>query len=397
MKNLKYSINAFLLAGVITLTSCGYAAPIVETSLTKEDNIETSIGNKHYSEKVRKTKIVRESEIETETETEIKQVETNMKENFELAADELAQELKSQAEISWDEKRKLANELAQELKPYCDLHYYNYCSTLSLNFTTSNKNSETAEEVSEELYSKINLLLNRTDRINLSINSKNINLDLSKLNVSNIDVVNVDFYENIPEDLTPLISLMQQVASNDKESICDIRLSDLNCQKIIEQLSENELEISNLDLFTSKNLEIPQLKDLNVKEITLFFDDVEQANINLALNDNTGLLAISLDDKNLIKLGNFNITCDNPNNRLGIYLDHVLITENTKFSIDSNNYHIYLTGDYTDISPFYDISDAKYFDFILYKNGVFESLGTYNFDDAITVLENYKEKSKVLK
>ena len=402
MKNLKYSINAFLLAGVITLTSCGYAAPIVETSLTKEDNIDTSIGNKHYSEKVRKAKIVRESEIETETE----------------ATEETVQGKK--VDIG------LIDELSQELPSYgCELDYFEYDSTHNLlTLIIGNENME----IPDRLYTKINSLLNQMDSFSLEIYGKSINLDLSKLDVSSASSLFVDFQGNIPEDLTPLINLMKKASLNNKTTCCSAYSStSLEYQELIDQLEKNKVELYELTLGIEGEQNIPKLEDLNTKKIELELNNIKQANFDLMLNGNTSRLTLivnspSSQSKNdLVELGTCNITrSTSSDSELSVFICSVLVTNNTSLSIDCDNYRAAFSGNYTDTSCFYDISDAKSFEFLIdtdedyadffcskhsnlswvgeiYKNGDFEPLEIYSFDDAITVLEDYKEKNKVLK
>lgn len=396
MKNLKCTLSMIALATTLSLTGCGNHYSNMEVK--ELDNAIDTLQDENQ---------LLNEEIENFKQNETTEnISMNLGEIGEITLDDDKAEISETNQLlTNDELRDLADEINEALSTHFSFTYKNYSSTIEVSRKTWIEDDE--YEIPEELYSKINMLLNQTTILELiNIDDK---FDLSKLNVSNLETLSMN---SVKIDLAGL--LMNKVSSETK--IKYSMLNELNnegAKKIIEYLIDNNIELETLSLHFENSDVSPevykQLQNLNSKYIFFYVNNNmeetnEISNIDIQLNDNTrNFSLIFASDK---ELGNVIISSNNKG--LDIAMDNVLITEDTKFEINNDNFDITLCGNNTSTLPFYDLSSAYNFSYIddeksvsYYEKGFLvkvqdkltgEDLDFYyqTFNDAIYLIEKTK-------
>lgn len=361
IKNLKYGLTALALA--VTLTGCGsnYRIEKLESTIEslEDENQKLREEVENANKQNEQVELVETVDVEQE----------NLEDNEELVSVEVVEPLSS-LELS-----ELESEINDELRSYYSFYYSDYTGKLEISKKTYVKDDD--YQISDEVYSNINKILKQSSALELKdLDSK---FDLSRLDIKNLDEIKFD---NI--DFVRIKPLLLESASNEiKVSLwSSYYFSGDDIVNYLDFLIENQVKldsmyvnISNCDAFSKIH---DKLQNLNVETLFLnvFTNNVEIKdvfNIKTKLNDNTHTFYLDFMSYNehyqdyyydLKQLGNIDISSDYSSDYSGldIQISGGLVTENTKFLINSDCYDITLwDADYTDIEPLYDLRDARMF------------------------------------
>lgn len=258
--------------------------------------------------------------------------------------------------------------------------------------------------ISGEVYEKINLLLNQFTVKSLIL--ENTNFDLAKLDISNLERVELfnielDNSKELIKTATKNNVKMDYTMYNDMKSKLDavnfIADNDIVCNSLTLNIDEEDQLAEYYELF----------EKINSDRIHLLIqpgniDPIEIANISTKLNDNTSVFSLDFSYMNSERTFNDRelgiIEIESNNSELCVALNNVIITENTKFLISNNNCSIYLYGTHTEVSPFYDLENVylvNYYDTNTSINVNFRDNGISTYDEAIDKLKEAAGKKLV--
>lgn len=365
MRNLKCALSMLALATTLSLTGCGN-----QSSNENVKELENAILSLQEENELLKEKL--ESLMQDKI---VEMTPTKSEKGNEIPFDiEESQTIETTKPLTDIELNDLAYEIEKELESHYYFHYYNGTGTVDISRKTEVEDNN--YEISEELYSKMNLLLQQSSI--LKLNDIDDKLDLSKL-----DGFNLEKLEIVDVNLDLVKSLIQQVSSKGGNVNYAMygSISTDDTKKIVNFFTANNIKLHVLYLSLKNDEAFPeicdQLQNVNSEMIFLHVRISETeinkvANMAVKLHDNTTYFDLSFENfynsDYLTELGDIKISSNNPNLHISIY--DALVTENTEFFINCDTPNISLSGDHTSVIPFYGLMPAKNFRYTNDNNGI---------------------------
>ena len=338
IKNIKYYSMALLLATSISFTGCGSTNKSSET----KPIIETTL----------------ENELSTEDNIIIK------------------------PEIKQNKSDDTIQNIADYFNNSIILKYYQDCGILTIFGPLEN---QIIPELTDELYEKLNTLLEQSDIQYLEIHRLGNEIDFSKLNLSNIKYITLDkckedfnyepfqnqkfdniILENIPvEQATNIV----EKASTPNTSIDYISFNISNeSSSFIKSLADTGIPVKSLYIATNECNQVDHfhLSRINATNIEIMFTTPTDQVYNLEFDANENIESLQIwDTGSNIELGNITVTTNCPTFQFSLNGYNSRITETTHFSLPNNSSAIISSGYETgsSLKELSNVDELSYYDF----------------------------------